>query len=84
MAMAPLTHNRAGEGNVPQAMNVGYYAQHSGAGLIIIEATQVSPQGMGYPLIHCWVRSSQRKRQSTPSRDARFKNKHGILIAGEK
>lgn len=49
MAMAPLTRNRAGAGNVPQALNVEYYAQRSGAGLIITEATQVSPQGVGYP-----------------------------------
>ncbi len=47
--MAPLTRNRAGEGNVPQAMNVTYYQQRASAGLIITEATQVSPQGVGYP-----------------------------------
>ncbi|MDO9372433.1 MAG: alkene reductase [Gammaproteobacteria bacterium] len=49
IALAPLTRNRAGQGNVPQALNVEYYAQRSGAGLIITEATQVSPQGVGYP-----------------------------------
>jgi N-ethylmaleimide reductase len=48
--MAPLTRNRAAmPGNVPQAMNVTYYAQRSSAGLIISEATQVSPEGVGYP-----------------------------------
>ena len=48
--MAPLTRNRAAmPGNVPQAMNATYYAQRSGAGLIISEATQVSPEGIGYP-----------------------------------
>ena len=31
--MAPLTRNRAGEGNVPQAMNVEYYTQRASAGL---------------------------------------------------
>jgi N-ethylmaleimide reductase len=36
-------------GNVPQAMNVTYYAQRSSAGLIISEAAQVSPEGVGYP-----------------------------------
>ena len=46
--MAPLTRNRAGAGNVPQAMNVEYYAQRASAGLIITEATQISPQGIGY------------------------------------
>ena len=50
MIMAPLTRNRAAmPGNVPQAMNAIYYAQRSSAGLIISEATQVSPQGIGYP-----------------------------------
>jgi len=49
IVMAPLTRNRAGVGNVPQAMNVAYYAQRASAGLIITEATQVSPQGVGYP-----------------------------------
>ena len=48
--MAPLTRNRAAmPGNVPQAMNATYYAQRAAAGLIISEATQVSPQGIGYP-----------------------------------
>ena len=49
MAMAPMTRNRAGEGNVPQQLNTEYYAQRASAGLIITEATQVSPQGVGYP-----------------------------------
>ena len=49
VVMAPLTRNRAGEGNVPQAMNAEYYAQRASAGLIITEGSQVSPQGIGYP-----------------------------------
>lgn len=49
IVMAPLTRMRAGEGNVPQPMNVEYYRQRSSAGLIITEATQISPQGVGYP-----------------------------------
>jgi N-ethylmaleimide reductase len=49
MVMAPLTRNRAGDGNVPQAMNVKYYRQRASAGLIISEATQVSAEGVGYP-----------------------------------
>ena len=49
MVMAPLTRNRATEGNVPQAINAEYYGQRSTAGLIISEATQISPQGQGYP-----------------------------------
>lgn len=47
--MAPLTRCRASEGRVPNALMAEYYAQRSGAGLIISEATSVSPQGVGYP-----------------------------------
>ncbi len=49
LVMAPLTRNRAGEGNVPTALNVRYYTQRASAGLIITEASQISPQGVGYP-----------------------------------
>ncbi len=49
MVMAPLTRNRAVIGNVPQPMNVDYYKQRVSAGLIVTEATQISPQGQGYP-----------------------------------
>jgi N-ethylmaleimide reductase len=47
--MAPLTRNRAGQGNVPGRLNIAYYAQRASAGLIVTEATQISPQGVGYP-----------------------------------
>ena len=36
--MAPLTRNRAGDGNAPTEMNVTYYQQRASAGLIITEA----------------------------------------------
>ncbi|MGB3138634.1 MAG: alkene reductase [Nodosilinea sp.] len=49
VVMAPLTRNRAGEGNVPHSLNVLYYQQRASAGLIITEAAQISPQGVGYP-----------------------------------
>jgi N-ethylmaleimide reductase len=49
VVMAPMTRNRAGAGNVPGALAVEYYTQRASAGLIITEATQVSPQGVGYP-----------------------------------
>lgn len=49
MVMAPMTRNRAGEANVPQDLNVEYYRQRASAGLIITEASQVSPDGVGYP-----------------------------------
>jgi N-ethylmaleimide reductase len=50
MVMAPMTRNRSDNNNVPQAMNVTYYRQRATAGLIITEASQVSPEGVGYPL----------------------------------
>lgn len=54
--MSPLTRSRSSQpGDVPNAMNARYYQQRAGAGLIISEATQVSPQGKGYaftPGIH--------------------------------
>jgi N-ethylmaleimide reductase len=46
--MAPMTRSRAGDGDAPTAMNALYYAQRASAGLIISEATQISPQGKGY------------------------------------
>ena len=55
VVMAPLTRSRAGPGNVPHALNSLYYAQRASAGLIISEATQISPDGQGYistPGIH--------------------------------
>jgi N-ethylmaleimide reductase len=55
VVMAPLTRSRAGPGNVPNSLNALYYAQRASAGLIISEATQISPEGQGYistPGIH--------------------------------
>jgi N-ethylmaleimide reductase len=49
IVMAPLTRNRAGEGNVPTDLNALYYAQRASAGLLITEATPVSEMGHGYP-----------------------------------
>ncbi|MDN6325908.1 MAG: alkene reductase, partial [Corynebacterium sp.] len=46
--MSPLTRRRSGESRVPTALMAEYYRQRSGAGLIISEATSVSPQGVGY------------------------------------
>jgi len=48
--MAPLTRTRSsGDGRVPNAMMRDYYAQRASAGLIITEATSVTPMGVGYP-----------------------------------
>jgi 2,4-dienoyl-CoA reductase-like NADH-dependent reductase (Old Yellow Enzyme family) len=47
--MAPLTRSRATGGQrVPNALMAEYYAQRASAGLIISEATSVTPQGVGY------------------------------------
>ncbi|MGA7490188.1 MAG: alkene reductase [Xanthobacteraceae bacterium] len=48
LVMSPMTRSRAGEGNVPSPLAPTYYAQRASAGLIVTEATQVSPQGVGY------------------------------------
>src|SRR6187401_2086172 len=49
IVMAPMTRNRAGAGNVPSALMAEHYAQRASSALIISEATQISPQGVGYP-----------------------------------
>jgi 2,4-dienoyl-CoA reductase-like NADH-dependent reductase (Old Yellow Enzyme family) len=49
VVMAPLTRSRAvGEGRVPNDLMVEYYVQRASAGLILTEATAVTPQGVGY------------------------------------
>ncbi|MGV7206543.1 alkene reductase [Oxalobacteraceae bacterium A2-2] len=50
VAMAPVTRARAGEGGVPTALNAQYYAQRASAGLIISEATNVSPNSAAFEL----------------------------------
>ena len=55
MVLSPMTRSRALDGNVPNPLAATYYAQRASAGLLITEATQVSPQGIGYirtPGIH--------------------------------
>jgi N-ethylmaleimide reductase len=49
IVMAPLTRNRAGEGNVPTELNILYYTQRASAGLLITEASQISATALGYP-----------------------------------
>ncbi|HNA82855.1 MAG TPA: alkene reductase, partial [Thiobacillaceae bacterium] len=48
-AMAPLTRNRASRQGVPGPLQVEYYRQRASAGLIISEATCISPEAIGYP-----------------------------------
>lgn len=47
--MSPLTRCRSSEGRVPNAMMLQYYKERASAGLIISEATAVTPMGVGYP-----------------------------------
>lgn len=49
IVMAPLTRCRAVDGRVPNALMRDYYVQRAGAGMILTEATAVTPMGVGYP-----------------------------------
>ncbi len=49
IVMSPLTRTRAAPGRIPNELMRTYYAQRASAGLILSEATSVSPQGVGYP-----------------------------------
>jgi 2,4-dienoyl-CoA reductase-like NADH-dependent reductase (Old Yellow Enzyme family) len=46
--MAPLTRSRAGSARIPNALMAEYYRQRAAAGLILSEATSVTPMGVGY------------------------------------
>jgi N-ethylmaleimide reductase len=49
IVMAPLTRMRAGpHDHVPTALQAEYYAQRATAGLIVTEATAISPDGFGW------------------------------------
>lgn len=48
VVMAPLTRSRSGPDRVPTAVMAEYYRQRSSAGLIISEATTISPQANGW------------------------------------
>jgi N-ethylmaleimide reductase len=48
LVMAPLTRNRAAEGEVARDITATYYAQRASAGLLISEGSQISHQGQGY------------------------------------
>jgi N-ethylmaleimide reductase len=49
IVMAPLTRMRAGSiDHVPTALQAEYYAQRASAGLIVAEATAISPDGFGW------------------------------------
>src|SRR5258708_1993514 len=46
--MSPLTRSRATEDRVPTDLMLEYYVQRASAGLIITEATNISPLSVGY------------------------------------
>jgi N-ethylmaleimide reductase len=48
VVMAPMTRARAGEMRIPNSLMATYYAQRSGAGLIVTEATVISEQANGW------------------------------------
>ena len=48
IVMAPLTRARSGETRTPGPLVAQYYAQRASAGLILSEATSVTPLGVGY------------------------------------
>jgi N-ethylmaleimide reductase len=48
IALAPMTRGRAGAERVPNELMADYYHQRSGAGILITEATVISPQGIGW------------------------------------
>ncbi|WP_059000687.1 alkene reductase [Leptolyngbya sp. NIES-2104] len=48
VVMAPMTRARAGTDRIPNALMAEYYTQRSTAGLILIEATSISQQGLGW------------------------------------
>ncbi len=46
--MAPLTRARSGSERIPNDLMVEYYSQRAEAGLILTEATAITPMGVGY------------------------------------
>src|SRR5262245_40658292 len=49
VVLAPLTRTRASTGRVPNTMMAEYYRQRASAGLMLTDATSVTPKGVGYP-----------------------------------
>lgn len=60
VAMAPMTRNRSGEPRTPNEMMATYYVQRASAALMITEATDVSPQAVGYPGTPGWYTDEQK------------------------
>ena len=95
--MAPLTRIRADADGVPSELAATYYSQRASAGLIVTEATQISPMGKGYintPGIHspeqvrAWSRIvesvHQEWRPNLPSVVACRPNLSFVLVAKQR
>ena len=50
IVMAPLTRSRSNDDGVPPDFAADYYSQRADAGLIVTEATNISPQARGYAM----------------------------------
>jgi N-ethylmaleimide reductase len=50
IVMAPMTRSRSDENGLVPDFAVDYYAQRADAGLIVTEATNISPQAIGYAM----------------------------------
>ncbi|RYY26699.1 MAG: alkene reductase [Sphingomonadales bacterium] len=48
ITMSAMTRSRGGPGDTPGDLQVDYYSQRAGAGLIVTEGVQPSPAGKGY------------------------------------
>jgi N-ethylmaleimide reductase len=48
LVMAPMTRSRADDAGAQPAYDAEYYSQRASAGLIITEATNISPMAKGY------------------------------------
>ena len=48
VVLAPMTRARAGKDRIPNSLMAEYYCQRASAGLIITEATTISPQANGW------------------------------------
>lgn len=59
IAAAPVTRSRSGHDGVPTADNAAYYAQRASAGLIVGEATNVSPDSAAFELAPGLYREDQ-------------------------
>ncbi len=51
IVLPPLTRSRATDHGVPTPLMEEYYRQRSGAGLVIIEGTVITPQATAYPRV---------------------------------